>query len=369
MVKVLLALLAALAVLMLTLVMALGLRGYTPSITDERGEPLPGSIAILEAVELGGMRQWITIRGRDRGAPVLLWLHGGPGGSQMPLAHRYNRELERHLVVVQWDQRGAGKSNPLSFDSSTMRLEQYLEDAGQLIDYLRVRLDVEQIVLLGHSWGTQLGLHLVHRYPHHVCAYIGVGQVVHHERATDVAADWLSSVIDNDRDRRALEAIRLPAKRHADYRALNTLVSSYGGSSDLSFSALARVALRAPEYSALDYWHLYRGMQRGGGPLHQDGVMAGYDMMREFPVLTVPVYWLMGEQDYNTPASLVREYLAVLSAPHAELVTFEHSAHLPFVAEPEKFTHEILRIVFGLQGDNTALTCGGRSRQQASAEF
>lgn len=347
MLKVLLTITAVIAALGSALILALGVKAYTPAIVDERGEPRPDSIAVLEAVELGGMRQWITIRGHNRHAPVVLWLHGGPGGPQMPFAHRYNRELEEHVVLVQWDQRGAGKSNPRDFDTATMQVAQYLQDALELVVYLRTRLDAEQIVLLGHSWGSQLGLLLAQQHPQYFSTYIGVSQVVHHEQATQLASDWLSGVIDNESDRRALQAIEIPARRHADYRALNSLVSHYGGSFDLPFLSLARVALGASEYTAPDYWRLYQGMARGGGPMHQDGIMAGYDMARDVPALAVPAYFLMGERDYNTPLALVREYQRVLQAPYSEVVVFGHSAHLPFMAEPEKFTEELVRIILG----------------------
>ena len=90
---------------------------------------MPESISILEEVNLGGMNQWIQIRGNDTSCPVLLWLHGGPGSAQMPIAHSYNKALEKDFVVVNWDQRGAGKSNPPGFNTCTMTFDQYIQDA------------------------------------------------------------------------------------------------------------------------------------------------------------------------------------------------------------------------------------------------
>ncbi len=102
------------------------LPGRTPAITG------PDPIAVLEPVEIGGMTQWLLIRGQDRSAPVLLWLNGGPGAAQMSLAHATARALERDFVVVHWDQRGAGKLNPRDFDPATMTLEQFLQDAHEV---------------------------------------------------------------------------------------------------------------------------------------------------------------------------------------------------------------------------------------------
>ena len=318
--------------------------------TDADGNELPGSIAVLETVELGGLEQWILIRGADRSNPVLLWLHGGPGGAEMAFAHHVDRELEEHFVVVHWDQRGVGKSNHRGFDEETMRIGRYLEDARELIEHLRGRLGQDRIVLLGHSWGTQLGIELVRAYPEYFHAYIGVGQVVNHARATELAHAWLTETIDPDAapaDWRTLENIEVPAMAHSEYRKLNQLTDAYGGSLDLSIAKMARIVARAPEYSVLDYWRLLQGMNRGGGPMHQGGRMAGFDFIESIPALEVPIYFFMGRNDHNTPLALAQEYYEALSAPHKELVVFENSAHTPFLAEAERFTEEVIRVAGG----------------------
>lgn len=129
----------------------------TPAITDD-GDPVGGSIATLEPVPIGGMEQWLLIRGRHSANPVLLWLHGGPGASEMPVVPHYNRALEEEFVVVHWDQRGAGKSNPRDFDESTMTFERFVQDAHELTRHLKRRFGKKKIYLLGHSWGSHLGL-------------------------------------------------------------------------------------------------------------------------------------------------------------------------------------------------------------------
>jgi pimeloyl-ACP methyl ester carboxylesterase len=328
-------------------ILYLGVSPSTPMFTDADGTELPGSIAVLEKVELGGLDQWILIRGADRSNPVLLWLHGGPGGTQMPFAHHLDRELEDHFVVVHWDQRGAGKSNHGGFDEQTMRLSRYLEDARELIQYLHGRLGQDRIVLLGHSWGTQLGIELVRAHPEYFHAYIGVGQVVNHARATELAHAWLEETIDPEaapEDWRTLQSIEVPAMRHSEYRKLNQLTDAYGGSLDLTITEMARILMRAPEYTVRDYRRLLQGMNRGGGPMHEGGWMAGFDFIETFPELEVPTYFFMGRNDHNTPLALVEEYCESLRAPHKEVVVFENSAHLPFLAEVERFTEEVIRV-------------------------
>jgi pimeloyl-ACP methyl ester carboxylesterase len=349
------------ALVPLAVILFLGVSGSTPPITDADGRPLPYSIAALEPVEIGGMRQWILIRGADRDNPVLLWLHGRPGGAQMPFAYHLDGALERHFVVVHWDQRGAGKSNHGGFDEATMRLERYLDDARELLEHLRRRLGVERVVLLGHSWGSRLGIELVARHPEYVQACIGVSQVVDHERATLIAGDWLEGVIDpgtDPEDLRELRSIEMPARRHSEYRRLNQLTDRYGGSLDIPVRELASIAVRAPEYGTLDYFRLLQGMNRGGRPMHEGGIMESYNYIRAVPAVDVPVYFLSGDGDYNTPLALVAEYHERLQAPVKKLIVFERAAHLPFFADPDRCAEFVFGMNLSLDGyiDHQAFT-------------
>lgn len=146
----------------------------TPKIRDRFGRIVPGSVAELLAVDINGARQWLLIRGRDASRPVLLFLHGGPGAAHIGVFRRYQGELERHFVVVQWDQRGAGLSGEGPLDDATLTKEQFVRDGLAVTDYLRVRFKAERIHLVGHSWGTGLGYILAKRHPERYAAYAGI---------------------------------------------------------------------------------------------------------------------------------------------------------------------------------------------------
>lgn len=135
---------------------------------------MPGSIATIEKVRLGGVNQWIVIRGRSTANPVLLMLAGGPGGSKLASFRKHNGALEDHFVVVHWEQRGAGKSFPLLLrDRKRMTRQQYLNDGLELAGYLRRRFGQDKIFLLGHCWGTFLGLWMAQREPGWFWAPVG----------------------------------------------------------------------------------------------------------------------------------------------------------------------------------------------------
>jgi pimeloyl-ACP methyl ester carboxylesterase len=149
----------------------------TPPITDADGNPIPGSIAVMETVNLSGTDQWITIRGRDVHNPVLLFLAGGPGGSELVMTRKHLGELEKHFVVVNWDQPGTGKSYG-TVDMNTLTLERFVADGFALTQHLRKRFQQDKIYVLGESWGSILGIWLMQEYPELFHALVTTGQMV-----------------------------------------------------------------------------------------------------------------------------------------------------------------------------------------------
>lgn len=310
------------------------LPGRTPAIAG------PDPVAVLEPVRIGGMTQWLLIRGQDRSAPVLLWLHGGPGAAQMPLAHATTRALERDFVVVHWDQRGAGKSNPRGFDPATMTLERFLQDAHAVTRHLQDSLATERIIVLGHSWGTMLGARLVSRWPEDYAGYIGVGQQVSTARGVAVALDRLAPQIragGNASDLRWLDTATPAAlQEHAAYVAMMQRLDRYGGGMNVPTRRLAAMLIRAPEYSAGDLWRWLDGANRGSGPMWPD--YRARDLMAEVPVMPVPMLLISGARDLNTPVELAAEWFDGVEAPRGKRhEVFDASGHAPFLTEPARF--------------------------------
>ena len=146
-----------LALVVAALAVAVAVPGSTPSIVGPDGRPGPGSIAQLTTVSLGGRDQVISIRAFDEDAPVLLYLTGGPGQSDLALSRALLEPLTRDFVVVGWDQRGTGRSYAALDPTSELRLDRIVRDTIELTQYLRTRFAEEKIYLLGESWGTTLG--------------------------------------------------------------------------------------------------------------------------------------------------------------------------------------------------------------------
>ncbi|SDY90355.1 alpha/beta fold hydrolase [Citreimonas salinaria] len=296
----------------------------------------PDPIAELVPARIGGMTQWVLIRGADRKAPILLWLHGGPGAAQMPI-HSVTAALERDFVVVHWEQRGAGKSNPPGFDPATMTFERFLSDAREVTALLRARVGEQPLIVLGHSWGTMLGARLVARWPEEYAAYIGVGQQVNTMRAVSLALDWLRDAAPES-DLAAMEPAAF--RDHELYVRLMQEIEAHGGGMNVALLSLLPRALAAPEYRLPDYPRWLDGANRGSGAMWPAYLQR--DLIAEVPRMPVPMLLLSGAQDMNTPVPLVREWIGGVDAPLGKrLVVFDPSGHAPFLTDTARFVEAV----------------------------
>ncbi len=308
-------------------------------------------IATMEQVTLGGVDQTVLIRGHDREAEVLLFIHGGPGVPNMPFSHLQSK-LEEHFVVVQWDQRGAGKSFSTSLDPTTLEIERYVEDAGELLVWLRERFDKERILLLGHSWGSVVGLKTAARFPDRLHGYIGVAQV------TDVmAAQKLvyEETLEKARKRGNREAVDELEKIGAppfpdpdDHIAACQLLAEFDERPSDFRVHLAVEALRSPHYELSDYVKLYRGAKLSVDRLWEP--ISEVDLSAEIPNIAVPVVFIQGRNDNLIPGELIESYHRDLIAPTGKsLVWIEDTGHLPHLEKPGLFVDAVLRTVVGLE--------------------
>ena len=307
----------------------------------------PNSVTDLLSVEIGGMEQWLLIRGENTDNPILLWLHGGPGSAQMPIHHAYTKELETEYVVVHWDQRGAGKSNHSGFQEETMSLDRLILDTYEVTQYLKKRFNRDKIYLLGHSWGTLLGIHVVDRYPENYDAYISVSQVVNARKADTLSYQWLRQQVEQDGSRKEKRKFRElgspPFDNHDRFVQFAKMIDAFGGGMDAGFVTLAWKALGADEYTFSDFKRWFNGANRGSGPMWEE--TNNTDLFSTIDSLEVPAHFFTGFKDYNTPHELVKEYYRFVEAPQGKaLVIFEHSAHTPFIAEKDKFNEEVINV-------------------------
>jgi pimeloyl-ACP methyl ester carboxylesterase len=307
-------------------------------------------IESMEKVTLGGVDQWILVRAEDQSKPVLLWLHGGPGSPTMPLASQHDMELVKHFVVVHWDQRGAGKSYSPKIPTSTMVVDQFVSDTCELTQVLAERFDVPKIYLIGHSWGSQVGMLTVARHPDLYYAFIALGQFVHSAEGDAVGYQFALDQAVSEGNQKALgelEAIGPPPWTTVKQRSTNAQwIDAFGGTGrQFTTQDYFREMINSPEYTFRDLFGFIRGMWFSGSTMLANGEYNRVNLFEQAPKVDVPVYFFQGRYDYSTPGDVVERYYEMLDAPQKSLLWFEQSAHFPHWEEPQKFVEELLKIL------------------------
>src|SRR5262245_7528805 len=170
----------------------------------------PNGIDEGRYVSIGGIEQWIAIRGEDRLNPVLLFLHGGPGDATNPWSYAVFRPWLKSFTVVQWDQRGTGRTLGKSGPgiAPTITIERMRDDGIELAEMLRSTLRTDKILLVGHSWGSILGVFMANARPELCSAFVGTGQVADPRRNYAVAYDALLAKATKLGDGRALSELK-----------------------------------------------------------------------------------------------------------------------------------------------------------------
>ena len=306
------------------------------------------------AVEIGGIRQWISVRGHDRRNPILLFIHGGPASTEMPVSWMYQSAWEDYFTVVQWDQRGAGKTyvaNDPAVVEPTIGAERMIADAEEMTAYLRSHFGRQKIFVLGHSWGSLMGLELARRHPDWLHAYIGMGQMIYGPDGERLGYEWALQRARDDHNAQAvkeLEAIA-PYPRADGTVAIEQILKQrewvihYGGLTwgRPDFDYAQNAAMLAPEYSRKEL-NPEDGIGESLGKLLP--AMMKYDV-RGVRRMGCPVFILAGAYDYETPSQLAIDWLAALDAPQKGLVRFENSAHMMELEEPGKVLVHLVRDV------------------------
>lgn len=330
------------------ILIALMLVFFLPSRTPEiEGE---NSIATINSVEIGGIDQCVMIRGADVSKPILLFLHGGPGYSQISYARKYQSELEENFIVVNWDQRGSGKSYSPSIDKDTMTVEQFVADTNDLIDYLLDRFDKEKLYLVGHSWGSELGMYVAQKYPQKLYSFISIGQLVDGKKNEELSYDFTLKMATQNNDEKAIKELteigRPPYENVVDDMMVQRKwLKKYGGLENGcdTFKDIIVASIFSPEYSGVDGIKLALG-SRFTADFMFPYIFLESSVMEDVPEVDVPVYFCVGRNDYNTPHKLIEEYYNKLNAPTKELIWFEKSAHFPNFEQPELFAETVLKI-------------------------
>lgn len=339
---------AALLLSALTTYEYINRNGRTPAFRTAAGSIVPGSVAEMRRIRLGGVDQSIVIRGRNAKAPILIWLHGGPGLDATGMWRHFNAALEDHFVVVYWTQRGTGRSYSADIPVASMRISQFVSDLDELITYLTSRFNQHKVVLVGHSWGSTIGVAYTQAHPEKVAAYVGTGQVV--SGAEGERRSYRFTVEEARRRNNANAITELAAIGPPPYPipALLTQrkwLNEFGGAwhRPTSLSYLLWTSFQASEVTWLDGINFQKGQDFSLAALYAETERV--DWMRSATRFSMPVFFLIGRYDRNTDANLALSYFRRINAPMKSFFMFESSAHSPSFEQPTAFNTILIREV------------------------
>lgn len=305
------------------------------------------SISVLENVIIGGLNQSILIRGENVNNPLMLFLHGGPGTAQIGFAPKFQSNLEKNFTVINWDQRGAGLSYDKNIRREELTIENMVTDTVELVKYLLGRFNQEKIFLVGHSWGTVLGLLTVKNAPDLIHAYIGIGQVVNMKDGEKISYDYTLNKANDLKNKKALKELSKVEFNPNDLKYLDIQrkwLTKFGGSfiGVTMYNLIYSNMLFATEYTIKDWMSYMKAGKFSLDALWQE--LMEVNFLETISELEVPVWFLVGKYDYQTPFQLVERYFNTLECPKKELVWFENSGHLLNYEETDKFNEVCLKI-------------------------
>lgn len=324
----------------------------------------PNGIQEKRYINLGGIEQYVQIRGEDRSNPVIVFLHGGPGNPISYLAYQYQTDLESRYTFVNWDQRGSGRSyyKNLNLDvQSQLSTEILLNDLDELVDYVRGELNQEQVIVMGHSWGTLLGSQYVLAHPDKVLAYVGIGQVVSLKEGYIYSANKAIEKAQEQGDKKVAEQLEVAKNIFSDTNTLeefdfNNFIkmqqstmryNAYEG--QMSNFKMLWMMITSPELSLEEIkWFLKTSNPTNllalQGPLLSDCFFK-FNLNEFRNQYNMPVYYISGEYDVSTPIELVEEYYNSIEAPTKSIIRMPNTGHLPFFDDPQAFS-EVIKILF-----------------------
>lgn len=341
---------------------AAGLFGYRQAKRTGNAKKLritaPGGIEEAGFVRIGGLDQWVSVRGDDRRNPVILEILGGPGASNLIFIPR-TRGWEKHFTIVRWDMRGAGKTfvNGGPEGQGEMSLERLYQDALEVADHIRRRLGVERLLLVANSFGTNLGLRLARDHPERFSAYVGTDQNINDGGRERTAYYALLDRLEKTGKKKQLaearswgeDKSRWTAKQWSEYAKL--VVTS----DPLTYDTMKTVVIRSLWFTPL--FNL-RGLKKYLAAMTFSEQIApqavGIDERAEGTAFRIPVFFFQGERDALTPPEPVRRFAAEVDAPAKDFATIEGCSHFASFRNPDRFLELLLTRVLPVLADDTA---------------
>jgi pimeloyl-ACP methyl ester carboxylesterase len=361
------------------LLVAINSTGKLDPLKDKQGNAIPGSISEKAWLEVGGIRQGMFIRGENPENPVFLYVHGGPGTPMLQFISYLEKigemdadeRLEKYFTVCYWDQRGAGMTYSKSTDPATMATEQMVEDTREVTEYLKSRFGQDKIYLVGHSWGSYLGVKTLEKYPENYLAYIGIGQVTNSVESERLSYEYMLGRAKEIGDEGVIKMLGkydphaegfpfVQEDGHTfDYLMARTdALNKYGNAHMHRFpkgmtfkGAIFLTLFDFKGYTLREKINWLRGVDFSF--IYLFPLVMNDDLFVSSAKFDVPFYIVQEAHDYQVSQVLAEKYLYAIDAPKKEFFMFDNSAHSPNLEESERFV-EIIREIAAKNGEKSA---------------
>lgn len=298
-------------------------------------------IELEEYVPINGIRQYLFHSGTSFENPVMVFLHGGPGSAASIFAHAFQDRWEDLFTVIHWDQRGTGKTltkNPDKYPT----IDLLLQDLYEVIHYLKQKYHTNKIVILGHSWGSILGSLFIKQYPEEVDYYIGAGQVINKRESERLNYAKVKDAILQANDTGALKKLEALGEYPGEELGSEWLTKSLQlrklqGKYNLAAKTNAspfKIMFTSPIFKFSDLAALIRGNKANRELFDFSG---RFDLNAEPADYKVPIYYIVGEDDLQTPAVLTQQYFTRITAPYKKFYLMPHAGHMAMIDQPALF--------------------------------
>ena len=290
-------------------------------------------IDTTQIVLVGGIKQYIKIKGTDISKPILLFLHGGPGSSVLGFADKFTSKLKEHFIVVQWDQRETNKTLEMNSSPVPLKVSLFENDTKDLIDLLLKQFKQKKLYLVAHSWGSVLGFHIADKYPQLLYAYIAISPMINQLKSERITLKMLkqkAEELGNAQEIRELSLVQIPFENGKQLFYARKWLFEFNGQPIADKDSSAMIKYIANWSSTwLQVWN----------------EALNKNLIKDIPKLNCPIYFFIGRKDYQTHFTLAEEYYNSLVATKKRLFWFEKSGHLIPNSEPALLQNIIIKQV------------------------
>ncbi len=297
-------------------------------------------------LQIDAVAHSLFICGENTDNPILLAIHGGPGQAETAYIRHYQKELEKHFVVVRHDQRGAGLTGWEHVDEKSLTIETCVEDTLAITEYLLKRFNKNKIYIMGHSWGSIIAILAAKRSPEFYHSYIGVSQVVDYNEAMRLGYIAINEQAKKQNRQDVLNLlckIGAPPYSGKTYSIYSRCIGKMSGFIKTKpLYGIGKAIFKSNTYPLKEKPLYYFNAIKSGKVIFKNGI--NIHLLEQMKELAVPVTFISGKHDLSTPLVLVEKFYQNISAPKKQLVVLENSAHMPQLEEFDAFNKTIITI-------------------------